>query len=285
MLQSMTGFGKSSIQLAQRKINIEIKSLNSKNLDINARIALIFKEKELEIRKKIGDLLQRGKIDFTLSIENTTDKTSSIINTAVVRSYIAQLQNVVDGDPTELLKMAVRMPDALIPPVEEISEEEFQIIAKVIKEAIFQLQEYRQKEGKILHNELELRIQNIRQLLEKIEQIDPERLKTIRERLDKSITEIRDKVDENRFEQELIFYLEKLDITEEKVRLANHLNYFTETLNDSVSNGRKLGFISQEIGREINTLGSKANHAPMQQIVVQMKDELEKIKEQILNIL
>lgn len=285
MLQSMTGFGKSSIQLAQRKINIEIKSLNSKNLDINARIALIFKEKELEIRKKIGDLLQRGKIDFTLSIENTTDKTSSIINTAVVRSYIAQLQNVVDGDPTELLKMAVRMPDALIPPVEEISEEEFQIIAKVIKEAIFQLQEYRQKEGKILHNELELRIQNIRQLLEKIEQIDPERLKTIRERLDKSITEIRDKVDENRFEQELIFYLEKLDITEEKVRLANHLNYFTETLNDSVSNGRKLGFISQEIGREINTLGSKANHAPMQQIVVQMKDELEKIKEQILNVL
>ena len=285
MVQSMTGFGKSSIQLAQRKINIEIKSLNSKNLDINTRIALIFKEKELEIRKEIGDLLQRGKIDFILSVENTTDKTSSIINTEVIRSYIAQLQSVVNGDLTELLKMAVRMPDALTLPIEEISEEEFQIILKVVKEAVFQLQNYRQKEGEILHNELELRIKNIQQLLKKVEQTDPERLKGIRERLDKSIAEIRDKVDENRFEQELIFYLEKLDITEEKVRLANHLNYFTETLNESVSNGRKLGFICQEIGREINTLGSKANHAPMQQIVVQMKDELEKMKEQILNVL
>lgn len=285
MIQSMTGFGKSSLQLANKKITIEIKSLNSKSIDINTRISTTYREKELEIRKQIADKLERGKIDFILSVENTGDKTSSIINSEIVRGYIAQMQQIVDGDPTELLKMAVRMPDALSVSNDEINEEEYIIINQHIAQAIADLQHFREIEGKVLQSEFLFRIKNIQQLLSEVESIDPERLNTIRERLNKAVSEIRDRVDENRFEQELIFYLEKLDITEEKLRLGNHLNYFIETMKQPQANGRKLGFICQEIGREINTLGSKANFAPMQQIVVQMKDELEKIKEQVLNVL
>lgn len=285
MIQSMTGFGKSSLQLANKKITIEIKSLNSKSIDINTRISTTYREKELEIRKQIADKLERGKIDFILSVENTGDKTSSIINSEIVRGYIAQMQQIVDGDPTELLKMAVRMPDALSVSNDEINEEEYIIINLHIAQAIADLQHFREIEGKVLQSEFLFRIKNIQQLLSEVESIDPERLNTIRERLNKAVSEIRDRVDENRFEQELIFYLEKLDITEEKLRLGNHLNYFIETMKQPQANGRKLGFICQEIGREINTLGSKANFAPMQQIVVQMKDELEKIKEQVLNVL
>lgn len=285
MIQSMTGFGKSSLQLANKKITIEIKSLNSKSIDINTRISTTYREKELEIRKQIADKLERGKIDFILSVENTGDKTSSIINSEIVRGYIAQMQQIVDGDPTELLKMAVRMPDALSVSNDEIDEEEYIIINQHIAQAIADLQHFREIEGKVLQSEFLFRIKNIQQLLSEVESIDPERLNTIRERLNKAVSEIRDRVDENRFEQELIFYLEKLDITEEKLRLGNHLNYFIETMKQPQANGRKLGFICQEIGREINTLGSKANFAPMQQIVVQMKDELEKIKEQVLNVL
>lgn len=195
------------------------------------------------------------------------------------------MQQIVDGDPTELLKMAVRMPDALSVSNDEINEEEYIIINQHIAQAIADLQHFREIEGKVLQSEFLFRIKNIQQLLSEVESIDPERLNTIRERLNKAVSEIRDRVDENRFEQELIFYLEKLDITEEKLRLGNHLNYFIETMKQPQANGRKLGFICQEIGREINTLGSKANLAPMQQIVVQMKDELEKIKEQVLNVL
>lgn len=285
MIHSMTGFGKSSLQLASKKITIEIKSLNSKSIDINTRISPLYREKELEIRKQIADKLQRGKVDFILLVENTSDKTSSTINQDVVRGYIDQLKQVVDGDPTELLKMAVRMPDALSVVSDEIDEEEYLIVNQQIKKAISDLQNFRKEEGSVLQTDFERRIKNIQKLLADVEIIDSERISGVRERLGKSVSEIRERVDENRFEQELIFYLEKLDITEEKLRLANHLNYFLETMSEPESNGRKLGFITQEIGREINTLGSKANFAPMQQIVVQMKDELEKIKEQILNVL
>lgn len=286
MIQSMTGFGKSLLQLADKKIIIEIKSLNSKAIDLNTRIAQAYKEKELTLRKLISDTLERGKIDFTLTVENTSASSTSTLNAPVVRGYIEQMRAISPNGPdVEFLKMAVRMPDALTTPVEEVDEQEFAQIEEQLVLALKQLQAFRSSEGAILQKDFELRIRNIQQLLTQVEALDTERLAAIRSRMERAVEEIRDRVDENRFEQELIFYLEKLDITEEKVRLANHLNYFLTTLEEPQSNGRKLGFIAQEIGREINTLGSKANHAQMQQIVVLMKNELEKIKEQVLNIL
>ena len=286
MIQSMTGFGKSLLQLADKKIIIEIKSLNSKAIDLNTRIAQAYKEKELTLRKLISDTLERGKIDFTLTVENTSASSTSTLNAPVVRGYIEQMRAISPNGPdVEFLKMAVRMPDALTTPVEEVDEREFAQIEEQLVLALKQLQAFRSSEGAILQKDFELRIRNIQQLLTQVEALDKERLAAIRSRMERAVEEIRDRVDENRFEQDLIFYLEKLDITEEKVRLANHLNYFLTTLEEPQSNGRKLGFIAQEIGREINTLGSKANHAQMQQIVVLMKNELEKIKEQVLNIL
>lgn len=286
MIQSMTGFGKSLLQLADKKIIIEIKSLNSKAIDLNTRIAQAYKEKELTLRKLISDTLERGKIDFTLTVENTSSSSTSTLNAPVIRGYIEQMRAISPNGPdVEFLKMAVRMPDALTTPVEEVDEREFAQIEEQLVLALKQLQAFRSSEGAILQKDFELRIRNIQQLLTQVEALDTERLAAIRNRMERAVEEIRDRVDENRFEQELIFYLEKLDITEEKVRLANHLNYFLTTLDEPQSNGRKLGFIAQEIGREINTLGSKANHAQMQQIVVLMKNELEKIKEQVLNIL
>lgn len=286
MIQSMTGFGKSLLQLADKKIIIEIKSLNSKAIDLNTRIAQAYKEKELTLRKLISDTLERGKIDFTLTVENTSASSTSTLNAPVVRGYIEQMRSISPNGPdVEFLKMAVRMPDSLTTPVEEVDEREFAQIEEQLVLALKQLQAFRSSEGAILQKDFELRIRNIQQLLIQVEALDTERLAAIRSRMERAVEEIRDRVDENRFEQELIFYLEKLDITEEKVRLANHLNYFLTTLEEPQSNGRKLGFIAQEIGREINTLGSKANHAQMQQIVVLMKNELEKIKEQVLNIL
>lgn len=286
MIQSMTGFGKSLLQLADKKIIIEIKSLNSKAIDLNTRIAQAYKEKELTLRKLISDTLERGKIDFTLTVENTSSSSTSMLNAPVIRGYIEQMRAISPNGPdVEFLKMAVRMPDALTTPVEEVDEREFAQIEEQLVLALKQLQAFRSSEGAILQKDFELRIRNIQQLLTQVEALDTERLAAIRSRMERAVEEIRDRVDENRFEQELIFYLEKLDITEEKVRLANHLNYFLTTLEEPQSNGRKLGFIAQEIGREINTLGSKANHAQMQQIVVLMKNELEKIKEQVLNIL
>ena len=282
----MTGFGKSLLQLTHKKVIIEIKSLNSKAIDLNTRIAQACKEKELVLRKLISDTLERGKIDFTLTIENTSETSSSTLNAPIIRGYIQQMQAITpDAPEVELLKMAVRMPDALTTPVEEVDESEFAQIEEQLVLALKQLQDFRRSEGAILEKDFVLRIKNIQALLSQVETLDIERLAAIRNRMEKAIEEIKDRVDENRFEQELIFYLEKLDITEEKVRLANHLNYFLTTLEEPQSNGRKLGFIAQEIGREINTLGSKANHAQMQQIVVLMKNELEKIKEQVLNIL
>jgi hypothetical protein len=280
----MTGFGKSVLSLADKHISIEIKSLNSKSIDINTRIPQVYREKELDFRKLIAEQLQRGKVDFSIFIENTGTQTPSKINPNIVKSYIEQMRAIVDGDLTELLKMAVRMPDALQTTSESISEEELSVIFQHINLAIADLQNFRTQEGKVLEKDFVLRINNINRLLQEVQGLDEERLALIRERLEKAVADIQN-VDANRFEQELIFYLEKLDITEEKIRLKKHLDYFLETLHSEESNGRKLSFIAQEIGREVNTLGSKANFAPMQQLVVQMKDELEKIKEQVLNVL
>ena len=285
MIYSMTGYGKSVLQLPTKKITIELKSLNSKNLDLNARMPSIYREKELEIRKQIANQLVRGKVDFSIYVETTADDTSTQINTPVVKQYMQQLKEVVNGDDTELLKMAVRFPDALNTVREEIDENEWTQIQTEITQAIKALNQHRLDEGKVLEADFNARIKNISDLLDQVIAIDPERIEGVRERLKKGIEELKEKYDENRFEQELVYYIEKFDITEEKVRLNNHLNYFTESINSSDSNGKKLGFISQEIGREINTIGSKSNYAPMQQLVVQMKDELEKIKEQLLNVL
>ena len=284
MIQSMTGFGKSVLSLTDKHISIEIKSLNSKSIDINTRIPQAYREKELDFRKLIAEQLLRGKVDFSIFVENTGTQTPSKINPNIVKSYIEQMRSIVDGDLTELLKMAVRMPDALQTTTESVSEEELSAIFEHISLAITDLQTFRIQEGKVLEKDFVLRISNIDSLLQEVQALDSERLALIRERLEKAVADIQN-VDANRFEQELIFYLEKLDITEEKIRLKKHLDYFLETLHSKDSNGRKLSFIAQEIGREINTLGSKANFAPMQQLVVQMKDELEKIKEQVLNVL
>lgn len=285
MIQSMTGFGKSVLQLPSKKITVEIKSLNSKNLDLNARIPSQYREKELVLRNMISKNLTRGKVDFSVFVESTGEETSATVNAAVVKNYIAQLKEIVSGDETELLKMAVRMPDALKTEREEIDETEFDSIVKAVEEGLNEINEFRSAEGKALEDELRQRNQNIIDLLERVISMDPDRIAGVRERLHKNVSELKETVDENRFEQELIYYIEKFDITEEKVRLENHLKFFTQNLDSEDSNGKKLAFISQEMGREINTIGSKSNYAPMQQLVVQMKDELEKIKEQLLNVL
>ncbi|MEZ4857475.1 MAG: YicC/YloC family endoribonuclease [Flavobacteriaceae bacterium] len=285
MIQSMTGYGKSILELPSKKITIEIKSLNSKGLDLNARVPSSYREKELVLRDYIAKSLTRGKVDFSLYIEVTGEETNTVINEVVVKQYIKQLKNISNGDETELLKMAIRMPDALKTERDEIDEDEFNHIMKGVDDALIAINHYRSDEGKVLEDDFKGRIEIISDLLKEVMKIDPERMENVREKLQKAVSELKEEVDKNRFEQELIYYLEKYDITEEKVRLENHLNYFLETLNSNDSNGKKLGFITQEIGREINTIGSKANYASMQQLVVQMKDELEKIKEQALNVL
>ena len=285
MIQSMTGFGKHVVQLPSKKITVELKSLNSKSLDLNARMPSAYREKELELRKVIASSLVRGKIDFGLYVENTGDETSVHVNEAVVRQYMNQLETIAKGDDFKLLEMALRLPDAMKTEREDIDEEEYQTIKETLKQALLEINKFRSEEGLVLENDFIQRIKKMESLLNEVVQMDPDRQSTIRERLEKAVADVKAEVDENRFEQELIYYLEKYDITEEKVRLANHLDYFSKTLKSDDSNGKKLGFISQEIGREINTIGSKANYAPMQQLVVQMKDELEKVKEQMLNVL
>jgi uncharacterized protein (TIGR00255 family) len=282
----MTGFGKASLQLPSKKITVEVKSLNSKGLDLNVRMPSVYRELELALRNEIAARLERGKVDFSVYIEMTGEQTSTKINVPIVKAYIQQMRAVIeDADETELMKMAVRMPDALKTERDEIDENDWIEIQKVIQEALNDIAQFRVDEGKSLENEFQLRIGNIRQYMTEALALDPERMQAIKDRLQTAIDEMKVNVDENRFEQELIFYLEKLDITEEKVRLTTHLDYFLETINGTEANGRKLGFITQEMGREINTMGSKANHAQMQKLVVMMKDELEKIKEQVLNVL
>ena len=286
MIHSMTGFGKASLQLPTKKITVEIKSLNSKGLDLNTRMPSVFREMELGLRNQISQRLERGKVDFSLYVEVTGEETTSKINVPIVKGYINQMKAVIpNADETELMKMAVRMPDALKTERDEIDENEWKQIQTVIDEALENIMNFRKDEGASLEKEFQLRIANIHNLMNEAVSYDAERVETVKTRLRTALDELKVNVDENRFEQELIFYLEKYDITEEKVRLGNHLNYFLETLNGTEANGRKLGFITQEMGREINTMGSKSNHAEMQKLVVMMKDELEKIKEQVLNVL
>lgn len=281
----MTGFGKSVLQLPGKKITIEVKSLNSKSLDLNARIPSTYREKELAMRNLVAKSLVRGKVDFALYVESTGEVTNTKVNEGVVKEYMKQLGNVTDGDAVELLKMAVRLPDALKTEREEMDENEYKSILENLEIALREINTYRADEGASLKIEFENRIKNLLRLLEEVIAMDVNRLDNVKVRLEKAVSDLKVELDANRFEQELIYYLEKYDITEEKVRLKNHLEYFTEALDSNDSNGKKLGFIGQEIGREINTIGSKSNYAPMQQLVVQMKDELEKIKEQVLNVL
>ena len=288
MIQSMTGYGKAVLQLSTKKVTIEIKSLNSKNLDLNVRIPSYYKEKELNVRKKLAKKLVRGKVDFSIFVEMTADETSTTINNGVVNQYMQQLRNVVQSgtsEDLELLKMAISMPDALKTEREELDEEDWNLIDEKIEEALTKIVQYRIDEAKSLEIDFKERIANIKKYLEEVNALDNDRIENVKARLKKAIDDLRVETDENRFEQELIYYLEKLDINEEKVRLANHLDYFLQTLASEESNGKKLGFIIQEMGREINTTGSKANFAPMQKAVIQMKNELEQIKEQILNVL
>ncbi|SNR54832.1 YicC/YloC family endoribonuclease [Lutibacter flavus] len=285
MIQSMTGYGKTVLQLPTKKITIELKSLNSKNLDLSVRMPSYYREKELDIRKKMASTLERGKVDFSIFIENNGVELSSKINENVVKEYMNQLRSIVDTIEIELLKMAVRLPDSLKTEREELDEKEWAQIDEAINQTILEINKYRSDEGEVLLADFVGRISNIEELLMKVVEIDPERIEAVREKINKGIAELEVKIDQNRFEQELIYYIEKLDITEEKVRLKNHLEYFKKALKSDDSNGKKLGFITQEIGREINTIGSKSNFAPMQKLVVQMKDELEKIKEQNLNVL
>lgn len=286
MIQSMTGFGKATLQLPTKKITVEIKSLNSKGLDLNVRMPSVYREMELGLRNQLSTVLERGKVDFSIFMENTAEQTSTKVNVPIVKAYISQLREVyAKADETELMKMAVRMPDALKTERDEIDENDWAQIQVVIEEGIKNIQAFRISEGVALEKEFLHRIANIMTMMNETVALDGERIQTVKTRLRTAIDELKVNIDDNRFEQELIFYLEKYDITEEKVRLENHLNYFIETLAGTEANGRKLGFITQEMGREINTMGSKSNHAQMQKLVVQMKDELEKIKEQVLNVL
>lgn len=284
----MTGFGKSTGSFQSKKVSVEIRSLNSKSLDLNTRIAHQYKELEPEIRKFVGKSLGRGKIDVSLSLDSMGDDKSVSINKELAKSYYNELKDLSSaiGQETEdYLPLIMRMPDIFDNEKEELSEEEKNWILELVKEAASNINKFRRKEGEELEREFQDRISEIRSLLAEIPKYENERIEIIRERMKKGLEEIQSgSYDDNRFEQEMIFYIEKLDVSEEKMRLANHLNYFEETMKNEEA-GKKLGFISQEIGREINTLGSKSNHAEMQVLVIGMKDNLEKIKEQILNTL
>ncbi len=289
MLHSMTGFGKATGSFQNKKITIEIRSLNSKSLDLSVRLVPIYKEKEIELRRLIADRLDRGKIEVNLSVENTGEEKNYIINKAVARAYfndIKELETELGQTAVDPLGQLLRMPDIYTNAKEELSEEEWNYVKNLLTQTLDRIEEFRLQEGKSLYADFEERIGEIAQLLTEVPQYEDERLVTIKERMQKALDDkLGEHVDQNRLEQEFIMYIEKLDITEEKVRLSNHLDYFVETMNTGKGAGKKLGFITQEIGREINTLGSKSNHVQMQKIVVQMKDNLEKIKEQVLNTL
>lgn len=285
MIQSMTGYGKAEFQFENKNYILELRSLNSKGLELNARLPIHVREIEIRLKKSIGEFLKRGKIDINLNIENISGSNAKTINVAAVNQYIEQLKSIEDGDRLELVKIALKLPDTLKTEIEDFDEAEIELIETLLKKAIDALIGFRSDEGKILETEFNKRLDNLEGLLKEVEIIDPERSVKIKEKLKSTLDALQAEVDQNRFEQELIYYLEKYDITEEKVRLKNHIDYFKKTLGSDTSNGKKLGFIAQEIGREINTIGSKANHAGLQKLVIQMKDELEKIKEQLLNVL
>lgn len=282
----MTGFGRSQITLDGKKLTIEIKSLNSKQMDLSTRIPSLYREKDPELRRHITTRLTRGKVDFSIYAETEAADMSHDINTATVLAYMQQLAAIEpSATPAQRLEMAMRLPDVFRGEREELTDEEWNTVMEGVNEAIKAIDTYRTSEGAILKGELTSYVENIRTLLSQVEPFEKGRVEAIRERLMKNLAELPVEVDKNRLEQEMIFYLEKLDVTEEKVRLGLHIDYFLKTMEEEVDCGKKLGFIAQEMGREINTLGSKSNQADMQKIVVRMKDELEKIKEQSLNVL
>lgn len=292
MIQSMTGYGKATATFGDKKINVEIKSLNSKAMDLSTRIAPLYREKEMEIRNMISKTVERGKVDFSLWVEKEVSDTAAQINIALAQSYDAQLKNMAAtlGYPypnEDYMSILLRMPDIMSKDdTQELSEEEWEAVHRVVETALSHLVDFRKQEGSALEKKFNEKIDNIERLLKSIEPYEMERIAKIRERITDALEKtLSVDYDKNRLEQELIYYIEKLDINEEKQRLANHLKYFRETMAVGHGQGKKLGFIAQEMGREINTTGSKSNHAEMQNIVVQMKDELEQIKEQVLNVM
>ena len=291
MIQSMTGYGKSTVTYNDKKIIVEIKSLNSKALDISARIAPLYREKEMEIRNMISKNLERGKVDFSLWIEKEASDAATPINAALLQNYYSQIKNISETCniplPSDWFATLLRMPDVLTKvDIQVLEDEEWEVAKGAVEEAINALVNFRKQEGEALEKKFNEKIDNIERLLASIEPFEKERVARIREKITDALEKtISVDYDKNRLEQELIYYIEKLDINEEKQRLANHLKYFRETMAGGHGQGKKLGFIAQEMGREINTTGSKSNHAEMQNIVVQMKDELEQIKEQVLNVM
>lgn len=291
MIQSMTGYGKAVVEYGEKKINVEVKSLNSKTLDLSTRIAPIYREKEMQIRQMVSQALTRGKVDFSIWIEKDTVVDATPVNGALVAGYYKQIKEIIQKnnipEPADWLATLMRMPDVLTKTeTETLTDEEWEAATKAINEALGKLTEFRMQEGAALQRKFSEKIDNIAALLESIEPFEKARVEKIRSRIIdglKSIPEV--EYDKNRLEQEMIYYIEKLDINEEKQRLANHLKYFMETMENGHGQGKKLGFIAQEMGREINTTGSKSNLAEMQNIVVKMKDELEQIKEQVLNVM
>ncbi|CDC51908.1 UPF0701 protein YicC [Bacteroides finegoldii] len=292
MIQSMTGYGKATAELPDKKINVEIKSLNSKAMDLSTRIAPAYREKEIEIRNEISKVLERGKVDFSLWIEKKEGAESATpINQALVEGYYKQIlaisENLNIPLPADWFQTLLRMPDVMTKTeIQELTEEEWKAVHAAVAEAIGHLVDFRKQEGAALEKKFREKIANITSLLEKITPYEKERVEKVKERITDALEKtLSVDYDKNRLEQELIYYIEKLDVNEEKQRLSNHLKYFISTLESGNGQGKKLGFIAQEMGREINTLGSKSNHAEMQKIVVQMKDELEQIKEQVLNVM
>lgn len=291
MIQSMTGYGKATAEFSDKKITIEVKSLNSKQLDLSARLPGIYREKELEIRGELSQRLIRGKIDFAIHLENVGNEVSVQINQNIFEGYYSQVKQLSEKldlqVPQDWFATLLRLPDVLKNEIKELDEEEWKTVSITVSTAIGRLIDFRKQEGKMLENLLEQKINNISELKTELEGYESERIDKIKTRIVEALEKIENfDYDKNRFEQEMIYYIEKLDVNEEKNRLDNHLKYFLETMrDDNFGQGKKLGFISQEIGREINTLGSKSNHSEMQKIVVRMKDELEQIKEQVLNIL
>jgi len=291
MIKSMTGFGKSVTEIPGKKVTVEVRSLNSKALDLNLRLPYIYKEKELGLRSDISKQIERGKIDLTVFTESNQETMPVAINKTLAKTYYKELKALseeLNENSTNLLALVVKMPEVMKAEREvvELDEAEWEQVKMAVDKAIEAFQKFRSDEGKILANEFQTRIAIIYALLEDVVKMDSSRVENVRTRIKNNIAEFveKEKIDQNRFEQELIYYIEKLDITEEKLRLKTHLDYFMNTMQEPAC-GRKLGFISQEIGREINTIGSKANDAAVQKLVVQMKDELEKIKEQLLNVL
>ncbi len=292
MVKSMTGFGKATVESGNKKIVIEVKSLNSKQLDLNLRLPNLYKEKEMEIRSMVKDRLERGKVEMNVYFDNSEGERTVSINRSVVMQYFNQMLEISDQlgvqtDKSELLQTVMRFPDTLQIKAEELADEEWLALQTGIEQALQAIDTFRIQEGRALIKDINHRIELIQQLAAEVPQFEVKRVETIRQKLAEKInewTEVKN-IDQNRFEQEIIYYLEKLDITEEKVRLANHCKYFLETVDKEEAPGRKIGFIAQEIGREINTMGSKANDHDIQKLVVKMKDELEKVKEQALNVL